>query len=152
MLIQQTTKRSRRVPVEKRLARLTNKSESGCWIWLGGKQSSGHGKIRIDGKTHQVHRVAFELARGRVPAGLVLDHTCKNPSCINPKHLEPVTQRVNLLRGNTIPALHAAKTHCPCGHPYSGDNLCINNRGQRVCKACKREADKKSRSARREKC
>lgn len=138
MLIQ-----SRRIPVEQRLARLTLKSDSGCWIWLGGKQPSGHGKIRIEGKTYQVHRVAFELVKGSIPKGLVLDHLCKNPSCINPDHLEPVTQRINLLRGNTFAAHNAAKTHCPKGHPYSGENLKSNARGDRICIQCRRVSDRK---------
>lgn len=76
---------------------------------------------------------------GPIPDGLVIDHLCRNPQCVNPMHLEPVTPEENTRRGiggwNT-----RAKTHCPQGHPYSGANLYINpTSGARVCRTCNNE-------------
>jgi len=131
-------------PVEMRLAAKIDVTESGCWTWLGARQSAGYGLVHFNGVQTGAHRVAYEIARGKIPEGLVLDHLCRNPSCVNPDHLEPVTQRENLMRGDTIPAAHARKTHCPNGHPYSGDNLGVAKRGSRFCRICHAATDLKS--------
>ncbi|MFY1862077.1 HNH endonuclease signature motif containing protein [Achromobacter xylosoxidans] len=130
-------------PLQRRIDEKIVKASDGCWNWTGTKQKTGHGRIKVDKRNRCAHRVVFELLRGSIPDGLVLDHLCRNPSCVNPEHLEPVTQRENLLRGKTIIAANAAKTHCPHGHPYAGDNLKINVNGQRVCVTCSRISDKK---------
>lgn len=67
----------------------------GCWLWPGSKSHDGYGKIRRDGRTQLVHRVAYELHVGPVPDGLALDHTCHTRACFNPAHLEPVTPTQN---------------------------------------------------------
>lgn len=67
---------------------------SGCWVWQRGKNNHGYGQIN----RKYAHRVYFEAAHGPIPRGLVLDHLCRNPSCVNPSHLEPVTQRENIKR------------------------------------------------------
>ena len=89
-----------------------------------------------------VHRVAYEAAVGPIPEGLQLDHLCRNTLCTNPAHLEPVTCRENLLRGNTLQAANAAKTHCPYGHPYAGENLRVRRLKSgglgRSCRECAR--------------
>ncbi|MBO0884191.1 MAG: HNH endonuclease [Mycobacterium sp.] len=85
------------------------------------------------------HVFAYELLVGPIPTGMQLDHLCRNRSCVNPDHLEPVSQRVNLLRGATQPAFNTAKTHCPQGHPYEGDNLAFNRDGSRFCRTCSRD-------------
>ena len=110
-----------------------------CWLWVGGKRN-GYGRF---GVTHGVgvysHRFAYELLIGPIPAGLTIDHLCRVLTCVNPSHLEPVTNRENVLRGVSFAALHARKTHCPQGHPYSGDNLYIAPGGRkRECRECKR--------------
>lgn len=74
----------------------------GCWEWAGEKSHLGYGKLwRPNGLSRQAHRIAYELFVGDVPKGLVLDHICRNRVCVNPAHLEPVTQGENLRRGNT---------------------------------------------------
>lgn len=97
--------------------------ECGCIIWLGPLTPKGYGQTTWNFKHRPVHRLAYELAKGPVPDGLVLDHKCRVRSCCNPDHLEPVTNRENIRRGTGHTAVNARKTHCSEGHPLSGDNL-----------------------------
>jgi hypothetical protein len=108
---------------------------TGCIEFTGGG-CRGYGRVYRDGRTVSSHRASYELVRGPVPAGLQLDHLCRNPPCVNPAHLEPVTSRENTMRGDTIPARNAAKTHCQRGHPYEGDNLYVTPQGGRQCREC----------------
>ncbi|MGI9502698.1 MAG: HNH endonuclease [Geminicoccaceae bacterium] len=85
------------------------------------------------------HRVSYEALVSAIPEGLELDHLCRVRCCVNPIHLEPVTTRTNNLRGNGIAAMNALKTHCPRGHPYSGEHLYVCSRGHRHCRTCGRE-------------
>ena len=114
------------------------KVDSGCWEWQAYRDDQGYGTIKREGKTCRAHRVGYELYVGPIPDGLVIDHRCRNTSCVNPRHLEPVTNRVNLLRGNTLQAKNAAKTRCVNGHPFTESNT-GRSKTQRYCKACKRE-------------
>ena len=112
-----------------------------CWEWTG-TISAGYGQIRLGQKgTPMVlaHRASFEVFVGPIPDGLQIDHLCRNPKCINPDHLEPVTPRENILRGNTLPAKNANKNHCIHGHPFDEANTYINSNGSRSCRTCKRE-------------
>lgn len=115
-------------------------AENGCHIWQGAMNGSGYGVVGVEGRNRYVHRLRYEREVGPIPEGMHLDHfVCDNPSCCNPAHVRPVTPRENLLRGNTVNAAHAAKTHCPQGHPYAGDNLRVTPRtGGRQCRACDR--------------
>jgi len=122
-------------------------TESGCWVWPGATFRKGYGNVSVlnpDGTRRNagLHRVVYEALVGPIPAGLVLDHLCRTPACCNPAHLEPVTQRINLLRGETIPAARAAVTHCPRGHEYTVENTRVSSRNQRYCRACGRINDK----------
>jgi hypothetical protein len=84
------------------------------------------------------HTYAYEWLRGPVPDGLVLDHLCTNPWCVRPSHLEAVTQRENLMRGETIAAVNTQKTHCPRGHPFDEANTYVRPGGRdRGCRACR---------------
>jgi hypothetical protein len=106
-----------------------------CWEWQGGIKCDGYGSFYWEKKQYPSHRVAYEIMVGDVPQGLELDHLCKNRKCCNPEHLEAVTHKQNLLRGDTIVAINSKKTHCPQGHPYFGENLLIKQ-GSRHCRKC----------------
>lgn len=85
------------------------------------------------------HRVAYAYAYGEIPAGLYIDHLCRNTFCVNPTHMEPVTHRENTLRGKSPAALHAKVTHCPKGHAYDEANTYVWRR-MRFCRICKSDA------------
>lgn len=117
-----------------------NKTES-CWLWTAATQSSGHGHVRVAGRDMQAHRYSYELVVGPIPDGLVLDHLCLTPACVNPDHLEPVTHPENTRR-------HAAlTTHCPRSHPYDEENTYWHT-GHRFCRTCNRERQRDRRAAR----
>jgi hypothetical protein len=120
-------------------------TESGCWLWLGVLNDRGWGeRIYVSGKFKSPHKAAYEEYIGPVPGKLQLDHKCRVRCCVNPWHLEPVTAKENLMRGNTLAAKNSAKTHCARGHEFSADNIYSfkTSRG-RVCKKCKSENYKK---------
>lgn len=132
-------------PALDRFAEKIALTDSGCIEWIGGTNGVGYGSFyagRASGdETGRVyaHRWSYEYHVGPIPEGLHLDHLCRNRACVNPDHLEPVTNRENLLRGAGPSAEHARKTHCPQGHPYSGDNLYVHpTKGTRHCRACGR--------------
>src|SRR5438552_9194288 len=89
-----------------------------CWIWRGTK-SGGYGMIRDEYTQTQAYRVAYRLFIGNIPPEKVLDHLCRNPSCVNPLHLEPVPPQINVLRGISPAAQHARQTHCKRGHEFT---------------------------------
>lgn len=103
-----------------------------CWPWLAGRSGDGYGTVTINYVQIGSHRVAYELAVGPIPAGLTIDHLCRNTICQNPAHMEPVTQAENTRRAK------AAVTHCPVGHAYDDANTRINVAGARECRACGR--------------
>ena len=122
-----------------------------CWLWTGAVQSRGYGSVGIGGKTYLAHRVAYERFVGPIPEGLTINHLCGVKRCVNPAHLECVTLADNnaharatgLMGPSTLSLANAAKTHCPSGHPYAGDNLYTDPKGQRFCRTCKRQASRK---------
>lgn len=128
---------------------------TGCWEWTGRKNQVGYGGIALFGKTLMAHRVVYELHKGEIPKGYVIDHLCRNPGCVNPDHLQPVTQAENYKRGIAIEAVKkrfAEQTHCKRGHPLSGDNLYIPpGNPRRCCKECDRLKGKQYRERRKAK-
>ena len=118
----------------------------GCWWWLGGVNSYGYGAVSrtIDGRRYQLqaHRVAYELLVGPIPEGLVIDHLCRNTRCVRPDHLEPVTDKVNILRGTSLSAVYAKRTHCVQGHLLPKER---SPRGDRICRECVRIKNQKAR-------
>ena len=110
-----------------------------CWEWERAQNSKGYGIVWVGGKLQLTHRVVYEEIIGPIPAGLDLDHLCRNRACYNPEHLEPVTRKENVRRGKG----HGSETHCPQGHPYSGYNLRIVKRGKgRECITCRRKQNR----------
>lgn len=115
--------------------------ESGCWIWMGAV-SQGYGYMLRGGKHIKAHRLFYEHHKG--PIGpFVLDHLCRVRCCVNPDHLEPVTNHENIIRGEGPTAINARKTHCPRGHKYDAVARVVNGPRageiQRRCLTCKRE-------------
>jgi hypothetical protein len=124
---------------EKIASRLILDPETGCLIWTGPKNSDGYGRVHVPGVgTRLVHRVVWEKFNGPIPFGLVIDHLCRNRSCASIAHLEITTTRLNLLRGATLAADQASRTHCPAGHELAGANLVAAQlkRGWRKCRTC----------------
>lgn len=115
----------------------------GCWIWMGARTPAGYGSVGT-GKRSGVsivyaHRFAYELVKGQIPDGLVIDHLCRVPPCVNPEHLEAVTHRENVRRGKNgvLRHLHAPRASranpdgCLRGHPYT-----TTASGRRYCRTC----------------
>lgn len=105
--------------------------------------------MSIKNRSHSVHRTSYEVFRGPIPVGLVIDHLCRNRLCCNPDHLEAVTFRENIRRGESVMAQKARATHCLKGHPLSGDNVYILPKNNtRRCRKCNREFNRKRRARR----
>jgi len=117
-----------------------------CLTWTAYVQPNGYGKFGWRGKSVGAHCVAYEARHGELPKRIdgdraVLDHLCRNRDCVNVDHMELVTNRINILRGQTIMAANAAKTHCSRGHEFTADNTYINpTSGSRHCRICIKDA------------
>ena len=134
----------KQIPLEDRFWSKVAKSD-GCWLWTGGL-SHGYGRIYIetlaDGRKRfeAAHRVSYMLLVGPIPSGAELDHLCRNPACVNPAHLEPVTHQENILRGNYggDSQTKRAWTHCKHEHEFTPENTLIERAtGKRRCRTCK---------------
>lgn len=117
-----------------RLASKINAAPVGCWKWSAYVTTEGYGQYSHDGRLQQAHRVVYELLVGPIPAGLQLDHLCRVRSCVNPAHMEPVTNHENILRGESG-IKNAMKTQCPQKHPYNLANTRFH-KGKRYCRVC----------------
>ena len=137
---------------DKSLTRFWGKVEKtdGCWNWKACRNQFGYGRFFLNKprRLKEAHRIAYELIKGKIPNGLTLDHLCRNPSCVNPDHLEPVTMRENNLRGYGASGKNGRKTHCPKGHPLVEGNLVVSFKG-RLCLTCQREYQRLSKRKRR---
>lgn len=113
--------------------------ENGCWQWIAAMKSNGYGVFSMGGRAgrdYYAHRLAYEHYIGRIPEGMQIDHLCRNRACVNPTHLEPVTMKENLLRGQGPTGTNARKTHCKYGHPFTAENAYIRPNGTRHCRKC----------------
>lgn len=122
----------------------------GCWLWTGHTRKDGYGVVDERGKKYLAHRVSYLLLRGEIPTD-TLDHVCRNKTCVNPHHLEAVSRGENVMRGETISARNAAKTHCVKGHPFDEENTRVSyfagRAPRRSCRACDREGKREKRNA-----
>jgi HNH endonuclease len=108
---------------------------SGCWLWIGARNSDGYGCIKIDGRDLRAPRLFYELTHGRIPETMTIDHLCRVRSCVNPQHLEAVTNRENILRGDSFAARLARQRLCPkCGGPYT--RYATRGKDYRLCRHC----------------
>lgn len=110
-----------------------------CRLWNGGLTKDGYGRFSINCQEWLAHRYAFFLKYGTLDPQKEIDHKCKVRRCVNPDHLEEVTSKVNVMRGDTIASRGAKKTHCDRGHPFDQENTYTKKNGTRQCKECGRE-------------
>ena len=117
--------------------------DTGCWLGKGTIAPNGYGHFRVRGKGIYAHRFSYEIHKGKIPAGMTIDHLCRTPGCVNPFHLDLVTNAENIRRsGSTRSAIHASvlkrktKTTCKRGHPLNEVNTFIRKDGSRSCRLC----------------
>ena len=118
---------------------------NGCWQWTGTIDDLGYGRVRRGKRQYRAHRLSYEGFIADIPDGLVIDHLCRNRSCINPWHMDPVPQGVNASRGNK--ARSRDRTHCKQGHELTPENTRDTGK-RRICRECQRatSADYKKRT------
>lgn len=135
-------------PTTKELTRLFSKVriDGDCWVWVGSHDQGGYGNLTFRKRYESAHRVFYAWLVGALPRGnsaryeSQLDHLCRRRDCVNPAHLERVSQPTNVLRGSSPSATHARKTHCKNGHPLPLHPTPRRNdpsRRERTCAICK---------------
>lgn len=124
--------------------------DSGCWLWRGNLQpKSGYGRFWLDARTDRLaHRLSYSWSGLDIPESLVIDHLCRNRACVNPAHMEPVTNVENVMRGESIWAKNARKTHCLKGHEFTPENTWTSKHNMRHCRECARIRKRESRALR----
>jgi HNH endonuclease len=121
-----------------------NSLETECWYWAGSVQQSGYGSIwdKTKKKNLRAHRAVYEALVGKIPEGLVLDHLCMNKLCVNPEHLEAVTQRENMRRCDYSTRYNPRANIMLCPHGHSLDRIRMHyDKAHRECGTCKRIRD-----------
>jgi hypothetical protein len=113
-----------------------------CWLWRGAVNNKGYGRFARGRKPEgfaMAHRWAYETMIGVIPLRFDLDHLCRTTNCVHPLHLEPVTHRANVLRGNGVSSISARRTHCKQGHEFTADNIYYrpSRPTQRCCRMCR---------------
>ena len=124
-----------------RLAETGHKST--CWNWIGSLDPDGYGCFWVDKKLIKAHRFSLEFAKGKILPGLTIDHLCKNRRCVNPSHMQLVTLKDNILRGESPAAKAARRTCCSAGHEYVEGSFSLTTKRNgksfpRRCKLCRR--------------
>ena len=120
------------------LSRIKIDKETECWEWKSSLMSTGYGSFSIKDKNYLAHRMSYSLFHGEIEKGLVIDHICRNRSCVNPMHLRQVTMKTNAIENSlSIPSSNYKKDMCKNGHPLSGENLCeYPSDKHRRCRTC----------------
>jgi hypothetical protein len=127
-----------RTLLEKLFVQSAGYSKDDCWEWPGYKDKDGYGRTHVDGKHITAHAAMYIMIIGPIPNSLILDHVCNNTSCVNPWHLEPKTQRENVLRSKTgLSANNARKTACKDGHPFDEKNTRYKHGPYGVIRTCR---------------
>jgi hypothetical protein len=142
-------------PAEERFWERIEKDQStGCWNFRARYYSRGYAQFSVSGNGSDgsqvrvyAHRYSWELHRGPIPAGLSLDHRCRNTICCNPDHLEPVSLKENVLRSNGVFALNARKAMCKRGHQFTPQNTYSKRPGERRCRTCRADQHRAKRNA-----
>jgi hypothetical protein len=80
--------------------KVDKRGEDDCWEWIGSKDRDGYGHIKIKNKMWVSSRFSYELHTGKIPSGMLICHSCDNPSCVNPKHLWLGTDKDNAIDRN----------------------------------------------------
>lgn len=115
---------------------------AGHWMWTGTIHMNGYPRCTAgQHASGWAHRMSHETFTGPIPPGHTIDHLCRVRACVNPAHLEAVTQRENNLRAPTqLTPVNLAKTRCPQGHPYDVANTYVHKTGKRDCRTCRAAA------------
>ena len=140
-----------RPPYERFMEKVSPEPTSGCWLWTARCGRTGYSVLWHDGKYVGAHRWAYEYFIGPVPPGMEVAHKCRVRSCVNPAHLEAVTHRENLMRGQGPSALCSRKTHCVHGHPFDASNTIVVEGRGRLCRSCRNLSRKVYKKRRKEK-
>jgi hypothetical protein len=136
------------------LSKIKHPKNRDCWIWTGAIDPEGYARINVCGINRQAHRISYELHRGKIPLGLEIDHLCRVRNCVNPNHLEPVTRRINTLRGDRYAmGWKRFRKICAKGHLYSKFGFYSHKKilsdgslsAFRQCKQCTKKWKKSSR-------
>lgn len=123
-------------PMDRFMAKVDRSAgPDGCWPWTGYRQEGGYGQFHAPEGTVSAYRWLFVKTNGQIPDGLELDHVCRNPPCVNPAHLEPVTHETNMRRSPS--GMFVRRDACFQGHPFTDMNTYQVGR-RRICRACRR--------------
>ena len=114
-----------------------------CWGWTGAHTQAGYAVFSIAGKFIYGHRYSFQLSKGNIPDGLQLDHLCDNKGCVNPEHLEIVTNQENQIRRYQ----NNPRQYCDKGHLFTKENTMYIKSGTRLCRICAINRTRKWRNA-----
>lgn len=115
-------------------------ADNGCWEWKRPLDTHGYGRFTLKGQRMQAHRASYLLFIGTIADGMELDHLCRNPCCVNPFHVQPVSHAENMAR-----AAHQMKTHCVHGHRYTSETAKVRGKygRSRFCLICRRTSQRR---------